>query len=79
MGKRRNPEREKKEMISVELKYLKKGNLFKRIVKGKPTNKVYVKDYYDAQLKAYWCYSYDDINDGRFIKSKTMVIIGFTF
>ena len=66
-------------MISIELKYLKKGNLFKRIVKGKPTNKVYVKDYYDAQLKSYWCYSYDDINDGRFIKAKTMVVIGFTF
>ena len=30
-------------MIDIELKYLKKGNLFKRIVKGKPTNKVYVK------------------------------------
>lgn len=66
-------------MISIELKYLKTGYLFKRIVKGKPTNKVYVKDYYDAQLKAYWCHSYDDINDGRFIKSKTMVVIGFTF
>ena len=65
--------------IEIELKYLKKGNLFKRIVKGKPTNKVYVKDYYDAQLKAYWCYDYNDINDGRFIKAKTIVNIGFTF
>lgn len=65
--------------MNTQLRNIKKGNFFKRLTKGQPNNRVYVKDYYDRELKAFWCYPYDDVNDGRFIKATTIVNVGFTF
>lgn len=69
----------KKMEQKTQLKNVKKGDFFKRLTKGQPQKRVYVKDYYDRALKAFWCYPYDDINDGRFIKATTLVNVDFTF
>ena len=64
---------------NTPLKNVKKGAFFKRLIKGQPANVVYVKDYYDRELKAFWCYRFDDVNDGRFIKASTIVNVNFIF
>ena len=64
---------------NTQLRNVKKGDFFRRLTKGQPQNRFYVKDYYDRELKAFWCYPYDDVNDGRFIKASTIVNVGFTF
>lgn len=61
------------------LKELKKGDFFKRLIKGTPTQRVYVKDYYDRATRSYWCYPYDDVNGGRFIKATAKVCVEFEF
>lgn len=64
---------------NTNLKNVKKGDFFKRLIKGTPNQRVYVKGYYDRTLKAFWCYPFEDVNNGRFIKETTIVNVGFTF
>lgn len=56
---------------------VKKGDFFK--LSNKPNAKVYVRDEYDRSEKAYWCYDFYDVNDGRYIKKNKTVYTGFTF
>lgn len=62
-----------------KLKDVRKGEFFKRLIKGQPAQEVYVKGEYDRAEGAYWCYKYYDVNDGRYIKASTIVNVGFTF
>jgi hypothetical protein len=66
-------------MKTYELKYLKKGDFFKRIRNGAPSKKVYLKGDYDKSEKAFLCTNYEDINDYIFLKPKTAVFIDFEY
>lgn len=66
-------------MEKTEIKNLKKGDFFKREIKGQPSAKVYIKGAYDKAEKAYLCTAYDDINEWLYIKPNKAVFYGFTF
>lgn len=61
------------------IKDLKKGEFFKRQIKGQPSDRVYIKGDYDRSTKTYSATAYDDINAEIFIKSNKLVYVGFTF
>ena len=63
----------------TEIKNLKKGDFFKRLIKGQPSAKVYIKGDYDRATRTYSVIEYDDINHELFIKANTKVNYGFTF
>ena len=50
-------------MKKTEIKNLKKGEFFKRDVKGQPSAKVYIKGDYDRATKSYSAIEYEDIQD----------------
>ena len=66
-------------MEKVQIKNIKKGEFFKREVKGQPAEKVYIKGDYDRATKTYSCVAFDDINKEIFIKANKSVFVGFTF
>lgn len=61
----------------TEMGKVKKGDFFK--LSNKPNAKVYVRDEYDKSEKAYWCYEYEDVNNGRYMKKNKTVYTGFTY
>ena len=65
----------------VELKELKKGEFFKRyrIRNGKPSQKIYTKGKWEIGYRKFWCDSEEDISEGIFLKSNTLVVVGFTY
>ena len=66
-------------MERKKMKELKKGDFFKREIKGQPSERVYIKGDYDRTTKSYSATAYDDINQEIFIKADKYVYIGFTF
>ena len=66
-------------MERVQIKTIKKGEFFKREIKGQPTERVYIRGDYDRATKTYNAYAFDDINAEIFIKADKYVYIGFTF
>lgn len=62
-----------------ELRDLPKGEFFKLIRKGKPTETIYEKNYWCLAERAYWVNKFYDYNDGRFMKPTTKVYAGFEF
>lgn len=69
----------KPEGTTTQIKNLKKGEFFKRIIKGQPTERVYIRGDYDRATKTYSAIAYDDINQEIFIKADKLVFIDFTF
>ena len=63
----------------TEIKNLKKGEFFKRLIKGQPSAKVYIKGDYDRATKTYSAIEYEDVNHEIFLKANTKVNYGFTF
>ena len=62
------------------LKSLNKGDFFTLGLIDEPkANQVYVKGNYDRATKSWYCYRFDDINYGRFLKPNKVVGHGFTF
>lgn len=66
-------------MERKQIKDLKKGELFKREINGKPSERVYIKGSYNRASKTYSAIAYDDINNEIFLKPNKAVYIGFTF
>ena len=66
-------------MKTTEIKNLKKGEFFKRLIKGQPTERVYIKGDYDRATKTYSATAYDDINQEIFIKANKLVAYDFIF
>ena len=66
-------------MEITTLKKVKMGEFFKRLRKGSPSAKVYVKDYYEPSEHKYWVYDYFDVNSGFFLKGSTEVTTDFEF
>lgn len=64
-------------MKQVQLKTLKKGDLFKRI--PTETSTVWVKGEYIRQIGKYSTYKFDDVNHERLVKGDTLVYIDFEF
>lgn len=62
-----------------QIKELKKGEFFKRLIKGQPSARVWIRGDYDRTTKTYSAIAYDDINQEIFIKSNKIVLVGFTF
>lgn len=62
-----------------KLKDIRKGEFFKRLRKGQPSAKVYVKDYYMPCEHKFWVYDYFDVNSGFFLKGSTEVTTDFEF
>jgi len=62
-------------MTTVQIKALKKGELFRLVGK----NAVWVKGDFERSLKKYSASAWDDMNKERFIKGVTLVEVGFTF
>ena len=73
------PRKEIKTMERIKIKDLKKGEFFKREIKGKPAEKVFIRGDYDRATKTYSATAYEDINEEIFIKADKFVYIGFTF
>lgn len=63
-------------MKQVTLKQVKQGDFFRLTPRESP---VWVRDYYDRTEKGFWCYKYDDVNHGRFMKSTRIVFTDFYF
>ena len=63
----------------AKLKDLKKGEFFQRMRNGKPSQKVYTKGAWEIAEKKFWCDSEEDISEGIFLKSNTLVFVGFTY
>ena len=61
------------------IKDLKKGEFFKRELKGQPSEKVYIKGDYDRATKTYSAVEFYDVNHEIFIKANKYVYVGFTF
>ena len=66
-------------MKTTEIKNLKKGEYFKRIIKGQATEKVYIKGDYDKATKSYSAIEFNDINHEIFIKANKLVAYDFIF
>lgn len=66
-------------MEQKQIKELKKGEFFKRNIKGQPSEKIYIKGDYDRATKSYSATAYDDINQEIFIKANKYVFVDFTF
>ena len=69
----------KPDMERKQIKDLKKGEFFKREIKGQPSERVYIKGDYDRATKTYSATAFDDINQEIFIKNNKYVYVGFTF
>ncbi len=64
----------------IHLKNLNKGDFFTiGLIESPKSNQVYVKGYYDRTLKKWFCYKFDDVNDGRFFIPNRIVGYGFIF
>jgi hypothetical protein len=64
----------------IILKSLNKGDYFTIGLADEPkSSQVYVKDYYDRTSKKWYCYKFDDVNSGRYLKPDRVVCHGFTF
>jgi hypothetical protein len=62
------------------LKSLNKGDFFTLGLIEEPKEcQVYVKSYYDRKEKKWYCYKFNDVNEGRFFQPNKIVGYGFTF
>lgn len=65
------------------LKKLKKGDLFKRIIRRNgnlvPGQDVYVRGEYIRSCKSFSCYKYEDVNSEILLKGSTIVAFDFIY
>ena len=69
----------------TELKNLKHGDFFllrnpgdAEIVFPRPAS-VWVRGDYDRSERAYWCFKFEDVNSGRYIKGNRQVFTNICF
>lgn len=63
----------------IELRALKKGEFFKRSIKGAPSKTVYVKGSYDKSSKRFDCSKFEDVNAFIQLKPSSLIFSDFTF
>ena len=68
-----------KDFEIVKIEEVTKGNFFKRLRKGEPSSKVYVKGGFDRFEKKYIGEDWDDISREIYLKKGTLVAVGFEF
>jgi hypothetical protein len=80
-------------MILTTLRQAKPGELFRRsrisaagigqdgqpVWTAEPMQAVWVKGQYDRAEGAFWCYKFEDVNNGRYVKSDANVFIDFEY
>ena len=63
----------------VKIEEVTKGDFFKRLRKGEPSSKVYIKGGFDRFEKKYIGEDWDDISREIYLKKGSLVSVGFTF
>ena len=64
---------------TVQLRSLKKGDYFKRLVRGKLTAETYTREEYDRETRKFGCAKHSDVwGDGILLKGSTLVNTDFT-
>ena len=64
----------------MTIKEVRRGEYFTLKEVEYPTDRqVYVRGEYDRSERAYWCYKWHDVNDGRFFKGTRKAYTDFVF
>jgi len=67
------------ELGTVQVSKTKKGEYVRRLIKGQPSETVYVRGGYDKSSKRFSLHPVDDMNREVFIAGSKLVQVGFTY
>ena len=65
---------------TAKLSTLKRGEYFRRIIKGEEGKETYTRDEYDRTYKKFACEKHSDVwGNGILLKGSTIVSVGFNY